>query len=381
MPLLSEEEFKTVITESQGPAVSIFLPTHRAGPEIQQDPIRLKNLVKQAEAQMIAEGARPAAARELLAPVSSLLDDAAFWRHQQDGLAIFRSRDILRVYRLPLPLSEFVSVSNRFYVKPLLPFLMNDERFYILALSHKAVRLLECARDTVHEIDVPGVPQGMEEALPEGTSPQLQRHTLPMDGRNAARFHGHGVGTDDVDVVNLTRYFHRVDDGLKDILKHQHAPLVLACVEYLAPIYREITTYPHLLEPILPGNPDGVRNEVLHQKAWALVKPHFQKARDQAAAQYHEGLAKGRASHALTDILPAAYQGRIAALFVPLGVRRWGRFDFDRSSLDVHEVEQPGDEELLDLATMQTLMHGGMVYGVKPEEVPGGQLLAAVHRF
>ena len=381
MPILSEEELKTVITESQGPAVSIFLPTHRAGQEIQQDPIRLKNLLKQAEGQLIAEGSRPADARELLAPVAGLLDDAAFWRHQQDGLAVFRSRDVFRVYRLPLALSEFVSVSSRFYVKPLLPLLMNDERFYILALSQKAVRLLECARDSVHEIEVRDVPQGMEEALPEGTSPQLQRHTLPMDGRNASRFHGHGVGTDDVDVVNLTRYFHRVDDALKDILKHQHAPLILACVEYLAPIYREVTAYPHILEGILPGNPDGVKNEALHQKAWTLVLPHFRKAREQAASQYYEGLAKGRASHTLAEILPAAYQGRIAALFVPLGVRRWGRFDFDRLSLDEHEAEQPADEELLDLATMQTLMHGGRVYGVKPEEIPGGQLLAAVYRF
>ena len=190
MPLLSQEELKTVIAESRGPAVSIFLPTHRAGHEIQQDPIRLKNLLKDAEGQLITEGNRPAEARELLAPVWKLVDDAAFWRHQQDGLAVFRSRDVLRVYRVPLGLPEFVSVSNRFYVKPLVPLLVNDERFYILALSRKAVRLLECSRDHAHEVDLPDVPQGMEDALPEGTSPQLQRHTLPMDGRNASRFHG-----------------------------------------------------------------------------------------------------------------------------------------------------------------------------------------------
>jgi hypothetical protein len=220
MPILSHEEIKSVITESQGPAVSIFLPTHRSGLEIQQDPIRLKNLLKQAESQLITEGSRPAEARELLTPVLELLDDAAFWRHQRDGLAVFRSRDVLRVYRLPLALPEFVSVSNRFYVKPLLPLLINDARFYILALSQKAVRLFECSRDDVQQIDLPDIPQGMEAALPLGSLPQQQRHSLPMDSRNASLFHGHGVGTDDADVINLTRYFHRVNDGLHDILKH-----------------------------------------------------------------------------------------------------------------------------------------------------------------
>jgi hypothetical protein len=49
--------------------------------------------------------------------------------------------------------------------------------------------------------------------------------------------------------------------------------------------------------------------------------------------------------------------------------------------LEEHADEQPGDEELLDLAAMQTITHRGVVYGVKPEDVPGGQLLAAVYRF
>jgi hypothetical protein len=66
MPILSHEELKTVITESQGPAVSIFLPTHRAGQEIQQDPIRLKNLLKQAESQLISEGSRPGRSIQIL---------------------------------------------------------------------------------------------------------------------------------------------------------------------------------------------------------------------------------------------------------------------------------------------------------------------------
>lgn len=68
-------------------------------------------------------------------------------------------------------------------------------------------------------------------------------------------------------------------------------------------------------------------------------------------------------------------------LFVSPGVQRWGRFDFNRLALEQHDKQQPGDDELLDLATAQTLRHDGTVYGVKPEDVPGGQLLAAVYRY
>jgi hypothetical protein len=379
MPVQSE--IRSVFADTQAPAVSIFLPTHRAGPEIEQDPIRLKNLIKRAEEQLIAEGSRPAVARDLLAPVSELVGNAAFWRHQSEGLAVFRSPAVLQTQRLPFPVREFVSVSDRFYIKPLLPLLLDDVRFYVLALSQQAVRLLECTRNDATPVALPEVPQGMEEALPEGPAPQLQLHSLPLAGQSAARFHGHGVGADDADVVNLTRYFHRVKDGLQQILKEERAPLILACVEYLAPIFKEVSGYRPILDPIVAGNPDGLKDEELHRKAWPLAESYFAQRRDKAVAEYQEGAAKGRAAHELADVLAGAFQGRVATLFVPLGVRRWGRFDFDRLALEEHEREQAGDDELLDLAALQTLRHGGMVYGMTPEDMPDRRLLAAVYRY
>lgn len=382
MPVISTQaELRSVLAESQSPALSIFVPTHRAGQEIRQDPIRLKNLMNEAEQQLIKEGTRPAEARSLLNPIAGLVEDADFWRHQADGLALFRSRDVFRTYRLPFPVSEFVAVSDRFYIKPLLPLLMNDARFYVLALSQKTVRLLECTRDHVEPVDLPDVPQGIDEALPDGPAPQLQRHSLPTGTPERTRIHGHGVGTDDVNVINLRRYFQIVEDGLQQRLKGERVPLILACVEYLAPIYQEVSKYDPILNPVIAGNPDGMRDEELHKKAWPIADAHFQQARAKAAAEYHEGIAKSRAGHTLDEVLTAAFQGRIATLFVPLGIRRWGRFDFNRLALEQHDEEQPGDDELLDLAAAQTLRSDGIVYGVKPDEIPGGHLLAAVYRY
>jgi hypothetical protein len=383
MPVLStHEELRSVLADSRAPAVSIFVPTHRAGPDIRQDPIRLKNLVRKAEEQLIKEGTRPAEARTLLNPVADLVEDAAFWRQQDDGLALFRSPDVFRAYRLPFPVNEFVAVSDRFYIKPLLPLLMNDARFYVLALSQKAVRLLKCTRDRAEPVHLPDVPQGIDEALPdEGPEPQLQFHSLPIGGQQQSRIHGHGIGTDDVDAINVRRYLQRIEDAVHQRLKEGRAPLILACVEYMAPIYKEVSQYRLILDPIVPGNPDGMPNEELQHKAWPIAEAHFQQARAKAVAEFHEGIAKGRASHTLDDVLTAAFQGRIATLFVPLGVRRWGRFDFNRLSLEQHEEEQPGDEELLDLAAAQTLRRDGKVYGMTPGEIPGGHLLAAVYRY
>jgi len=374
-------QLRSILAESRAPAVSIFMPTHRAGQEIRQDPIRLKNLVRQAEQQLIDEGTRAAEASNLLKPVASLAEDAAFWRHQADGLAVFRSPDVFRTYRVPFPVAEFVAVSDRFYIKPLLPLLINERRFYVLALSQKAVRLLDCTRDGVEPVPLSDVPEDIEQTQPEGPAAHLRRHSLPIGGPEGGRFHAHGVGTGDVDEINVERYLRLVEDGLQQRLAREQAPLILACVEYLAPIYRKVSTYRYILEEMVVGNPDGIPDDDLHRKAWPIADRHFQQVRAKAIAEFHEGVAKGRAGYTLSDVLTAAFQGRIATLFIPLGLRRWGRFDFNRLALEEHDHEEPGDEELLDLATAQTLRQDGKVYGMKPEEIPGGHLSAAVYRY
>ncbi|MEY4520414.1 MAG: hypothetical protein RLZZ499_3014, partial [Cyanobacteriota bacterium] len=52
-----------------------------------QDPIRFKNLLRQAEEQLIDRGLRGQDAKDLLQSVQAL-DDYEFWQHQSDGLAV-----------------------------------------------------------------------------------------------------------------------------------------------------------------------------------------------------------------------------------------------------------------------------------------------------
>jgi hypothetical protein len=89
----------------------------------------------------------------------------------------------------------------------------------------------------------------------------------------------------------------------------------------------------------------------------------------------------GQASGAVKDVVPAAFDGRIATLFVALGERRWGSFDPQSRLLEEHGSHEPGDYDLLDVAAVQSLIRGATVYTVAPNEVPGGGLVAAVFRF
>ncbi len=168
MQIISREEIKPLLEQPKGSCVSIYMPIHPAGPEVRQDPIRFKNLIKEAEAQLIDAGLEPQEATALLQnaglepqEATALLqkaielDTQEFWEQMGDlGLAIFVSQDFFRYYTLPLNFQELVVVTDRFHVKPLLPILNGNGRFYLLALSQQDVRFFEGTHYTINECQI-----------------------------------------------------------------------------------------------------------------------------------------------------------------------------------------------------------------------------------
>src|SRR5215208_2020314 len=321
MELLSRAELKTLIEEPEGLCVSIFLPTHQAGAQTQQDPIRLKNVLREAEEQLLAKEFRAPEAEELLGPARKLLDDSVFWRHQSDGLAIFLAAGVFRYYRLPLNFEDLVVVADRYYLKPLLPLLTGDGQFYVLALSQNEVRLLRATRHSVRYDD---------------QEKQLQFHTGTVGGRGgrAAIFHGHEPDDPKDDIL---RYFRQIDRGVQELLKGSQAPLVLVGVDYLLPIYREVSRYPHTIDEGVTGNPESLSPEELHERTWDAVRPRFSEAQQNAAARYRQLAGTGQTSRDVREIVAAAYYGRVETLFAASGTQQWGVFDPDTGDVDLYE--------------------------------------------
>ncbi len=79
--------------------------------------------------------------------------------------------------------------------------------------------------------------------------------------------------------------------------------------------------------------------------------------------------------------MPAAAHGRVETLFVAVGVQRWGAFDPSTGSVTQHEMRQAGDEDLLDLAAISTMINGGTVYALAPDDLPGESRAAAIQRY
>jgi hypothetical protein len=193
-------------------------------------------------------------------------------------------------------------------------------------------------------------------------------------------YHGHGVGIDDAK-ERIVEYFQQVDHGLHEVLRNEQAPLVLAGVEYLLPLYKEAATYAHVVGAGVTGNPDGRRAEELHERAWALVEPLFRKDQQDAVDRYRRYAGTGQAASDLKEVLLAAYYGRVETLFVAVDVQQWGTFDADTQDITMVAEAAPEHEDLLDCAAIHTLLNSGMVYAVTPDNVPADGPIAAVLRY
>jgi hypothetical protein len=387
MTILSKSELEALVQHQEEWCISLYMPTHRAGPGIRQDPIRLKNLTSQAEEQLLATGLRPPEARHLIAPISELTELDDFWRHQGDGLDIFRSPSFFRGYRLPVGFEELVTVGPRFHIKSLLPLLSADARFYLLALSQDSVRLLQGSRYSVAQVDLQDVPTSLQEIVRwEDPERHLQWHTQTGSRAGVARaaiFHGHGYGPADEPKKEIEQYLRKVDQGLETVLRYERAPLVLAGVDYVLALYRGVNSYHNLVDGAVEGNPDELSDEELHKRAWPIVQELLEEGRNGALARYEALAGRGSelASNSVRETVLAAYQGRVEDLFLVRDAYVWGTADLETAEVEEHDKRRPGDQDLLDLAAVHTFLTDGLVYALERENMPRRSALAAIMRF
>jgi hypothetical protein len=385
MESLRIRDLRELVQHRQQPCISMYLPTHRAGHDTLEDPIRLKNAIGEARERLAEAGRSREEISRLLNPAAELVLSQDFWLHQSDGLVLFLSADLFRRYRLPLPVHHEVVVSDHFSIKQLVPLFAGDGRFYVLALSQKQVRFFEATRLGIRETPVADMPRNIRDFEQYDEMEQhLQAHTMPptQTSRTNIVFHGQGTITDKATYKDdLVRYLRTISRTLEQYLNTGTAPLVLAGVEYEQAFYRQVNAYRHLLEEGIPGNPDRLNEKQIHEAAWQLVEPHFALAREAILGHYADLSRTGRTSDSIASILPAACHGRVRTLFIRTDARLWGTFDENTLSVETHDHPQNGDVDLIDLATVHVLQHQGMIYALTPEEMPTANALAAMYRY
>ena len=388
MKTLTKEQLQELAGFTGINCVSIYLPTHRKGKEVNegQDATVLKNHYQKIRSHLEAKGYSESEANQYLKPVRNLIDDSSFWRHQEHGLAVFLGDNFFRTIKLPYTAREFSWLSTSFDLGQLVPLTHQNRSFYILGISLNKVRLLEADQYSIEEVTLSDrIPEGMDDALSYyDFEKTLQAHSgTNQSSTSGAIFHGQG-GDGNKDDAYIAEYFRRVDEALQPVIGEDKRPIVLAAAEERHPVFKDANTRIKVYEKGVMGNPDNTPPQKLHEQATALLHDYFAQDQQRDHERYASLAGSQQASNDIREIAPAAVNGRVESLFVVTGTRHWGVIDPEANDVDLQEEPGENSHDLVSKAAIETILHGGHAYVVEhgqlPDSVDGAEM-AAVFRW
>jgi hypothetical protein len=376
------EDLRQLTSVREWPCVSIALATHRRFPDWRQDPVRFKALLAQAEADL---SARPEARETggLLEPLRRLLDEESVWEYALDGLAVFVSPSFAAAYRVPITVPDGVVVADTFHTKPLFRFLRTNSTYYVLAVSQNVVNLFQGSVYGAEPVELQSLPGDLVQALGGlGELDEHQKGYTSHGGVAGRRFSGQGPGREDRK-ENLVKFFRALDKGLREFLREEKAPLLLAAVRYYHPIYREANTYPNLLSEGLDGNYERAKGDAIHAEAWPIVSRELERRVSEWTDLFRSLAGKGLAVDGIEAVASATVQGRVRCVLASADGNTPGRLD--RATGEVRRSEErktsPEGADLLDDICEEAWKRGAEIYVLPRPALPTPNPIAAVLRF
>jgi Bacterial archaeo-eukaryotic release factor family 3 len=370
-------------TSHEVPCLSLYQPTHRRHPENRQDAIRYRNLLKDLESSVRQK--YPARhTRPLLEPFHALADERDFWNHTLDGLAVLAAPNLFHIYKLQRSVAELAIAADTFHTKPLLRILQSADRYQVLGLSREAIRLFEGNRYALDEIDLePGVPRTIKDELGDERSEPHQTVASygGAGGASAPMRHGQGGKKDRMD-IDVDRFFRAVD---RSILEHHsrpsRLPLMLAALPEYHGVFRKISQNPFLMSEGIDVHPEAVPIDELRERAWRIVRPHYQARLSKLVEEFRQAQARGLADDQLQQVASATVSGRVATLLIEADREIPGRVDSATGNIEFGDLDHPEVDDLLDDVGELASNKGGQTVVVAKEMMPTETGVAAIYRY
>lgn len=363
----TQSELLALATERTPASVSIYLPTTPVSGEVSGDRIVLKNLAKEALAQLVEAGHDKREVSEIEAHLEDLVEDENFWRFQANSLAIFATPTHVKTFRVPNELSPVAEVADRFHLKPLLRAVTFPNVVYVLALAEGCVRLIEVSPDQPPvNVDVPGLAESAAQAL--GLS-SLGVRTQSRRSDSASGQRG-----------MRAEFCRAVDRALRGVLAGQDVPLFLAADPMLNSIYRSVNSYPNLVSFGISTPGDMSDTEV-----GAAARELLDKLHAEEITAFHELYAarenNGRATTDVAQAARAATHGAIATLLVDIDATVPGTIDEESGAVTFASAGSASTYGVIDEIARRALLTGAKVLAVRSADLKGSTGLAAILRF
>jgi Bacterial archaeo-eukaryotic release factor family 11 len=348
-------------------SVSIYLPTNPTS-RGDAERIELKNLAREARAQLDQAGAARADVAAIDDELADLVDDDELWRYQARSLALFLTPTMSTTFRLPNNLVAVVVVSDRFHLKPLLRALTFPHTAFVLALSQNSVRLLEIAPELeTEEIQVADLPKDVASTVGKSSI---------RDRAPSSRIQG-----SEGQKTRMRQCARRIDQALRPLLNGLDLPLILAATDPMDSIYRSVNSYPNLVAASLPGNPEASSDAQLTESARRVLDDLYADELRTIQETYALRASQRRASADIADVARAATYGLVETVLVDMDEVVPGRVEEETGAVTFDDTDDAVNYGVVDEIARRVWLKSGKVLAVRRDDIPGKGSVAAILRY
>ena len=321
-----KDQLAKLAEEKSYPSVTISFNTSRTIPDNQQDPIKLKNLVKEAE-ERILEKMHWREAPEVLEKLKALPEEMEVHKNIE-SLNIYVSKDTFEFIRTTNPVvHEGVWVDETFAIRPLIKAVNRIEEYLVLYLTQKGVHLYKAIDNTiVEEIN--------NDDFPFTESGYNLSHVFADDRTN------------DIQQNRLKNFINQVDKAVLRVDPTYSTPVLVVSVA---------DNYSYLLDEadrpaVYIGNVSADFNSPTQKHefmadAWEFMKERQKAHRTELIEEMQEAVGQGNVVTDLEEIYQAAIDGRGDLLIVHQDFQQAVRMIDDRT---FEFVEDPTEEGAID---------------------------------
>lgn len=341
--------------------VSIIFNTHRTKPDNEQDPIRLKNLLKEAEERLIADVGddQAHATMKLLQECVETIDH----NFNLESMVLFANAQFSDVARLPIAVEDRVVIDDTFATRDLVRAMNLESAYYLLVFSRQQARLLEAFNDRlVREV---GGAFPFENTV-YTTNPVQQTDSERLDNL-------------------LEEFFNRVDKHLQTALQEHPLPVVLVSDQRNLEHYRKVSNQPEFILTTIHGSKDNESAQRIILDAWEEVQQTIQQRIQDRLGALETAQGQGKVLSDYTDIWKAIQEGRGQTLYVQQDLFQPALVDKEQYNillLDAIERKEPGAvDDLIDEMIEQNRHFGGDTVFLEGDQLEPYQGLALITRY
>lgn len=371
---LNRQLIYELLDHREHPCFTLMMPTHQIPPEVENDPLQFKNLVKELENKIRINNLE-----KYLPLISSLHQvgtDRDFWTHLEQGLVVFINPSYLKVVKVQIPLPTLTVVSDSFHVKPLYRYYQERGTFQVLALGQDHVRFYEGNKFKLQELDLSGkVPKSMKEALGSELT-DAHYNTASATGKGSRKRANQGTGhvvhgymeKSQEKENDTTRFFRIIDERIHEqFSKPSGLPLILATLSEHQSRFREHSKNKSLLAEGITADISQLTAKEIKDKAWEIFGMHHQEQIKEILEQQSLAESQNKSHSLLEDVALDAIDGKIEILLVEEDRIIKGKILEDERRI---EYMPSGVDDILDDLSAMVIEKSGRVILLPADQMP-----------